>query len=287
MIADATAFFAAWRAGFGDLGQKQVDGINALLAEMDGRGWSDKRWWAYVLATARHETAGTMQPIAEYGRGKGRPYGQPDAVTKQAYYGRGYVQLTWKDNYAKLGAKLGLDLVGNPDLAMQAGRAAEIMCLGMAEGPCFTGSGAGGLLRRRQRRSRQRPAHRQRHRQGRADRRLPRQGARCRHRRLGRSAAVDHGHPPARVAPRSRPGPNPSAAGAPRGRPRLQPTKAPMRKVAVTAGLGSLASAIFAAAPAIVAAAPGCGHRGCSGARADRAAGGPHQGVGRGGAGAR
>lgn len=142
MIADATAFFAAWRAGFGDLGQKQVDGINALLAEMDGRGWSDKRWWAYVLATARHETAGTMQPIAEYGRGKGRPYGQPDAVTKQAYYGRGYVQLTWKDNYAKLGAKLGLDLVNHPDLAMQPGPAAEIMCLGMAEG-LFTGKGLG------------------------------------------------------------------------------------------------------------------------------------------------
>lgn len=38
-----------------------------------------------------------------------------------------------------------------------------------------------------------------------------------------------------------------------------QPTKAPMRKVAVTAGLGSLASAIFAAAPAISAAIPGVG----------------------------
>jgi hypothetical protein len=48
------------------------------------------------------------------------------------------VQLTWKENYAKLGLLLGLDLVGRPDLAMQDGAAAEIMCLGMAQG-LFTG----------------------------------------------------------------------------------------------------------------------------------------------------
>lgn len=140
MIADAPAFFAKWREGFGPLSQKEVDGINALLAEMEGRGWDDRRWWAYVLATAWHETAATMQPIAEYGRGKGYAYGKPDPVTGQAYFGRGFVQLTWKENYAKLGKKLGIDLVGNPDLAMKPEPAAEIMCLGMAEG-LFTGKG--------------------------------------------------------------------------------------------------------------------------------------------------
>lgn len=138
MIADAAAFFSAWRSKFGPLSQGEVEGINALLAEMEGRGWRDQRWWAYVLATAWHETAATMQPIAEYGRGKGRAYGAADPVTGQAYYGRGFVQLTWKENYQRLGDELGLDLVRRPDLAMQAAPAAEIMCLGMADG-LFTG----------------------------------------------------------------------------------------------------------------------------------------------------
>ena len=141
MIADAAAFFAKWRESFGPIQTKELDGINALLAEMEGRGWQDRRWWAYVLATAWHETASTMAPIAEYGKGKGRAYGKPDAAGR-AYYGRGFVQLTWQENYAKLGTLLGIDLVGDPDLALQPGPAAEIMCLGMAEG-LFTGKSLG------------------------------------------------------------------------------------------------------------------------------------------------
>jgi predicted chitinase len=142
MIEDASAFYAKWRAGFGPLSQNEVEGINALLAEMDGRGWTDKRWWAYTLATAWHETASTMQPIAEYGKGKGRPYGKPDASTGQTYYGRGFVQLTWKENYERMGALLGVDLVHKPDLAMEPITAAQIMCLGMQDG-LFTGKGLG------------------------------------------------------------------------------------------------------------------------------------------------
>ncbi|MEE4406756.1 hypothetical protein [Enterobacter mori] len=57
---------------------------------------------AYVLATTYHETAFTMQPIEEYGKGAGHPYGEPDPETGLAYYGRGYVQLIWKDNYQKV-----------------------------------------------------------------------------------------------------------------------------------------------------------------------------------------
>ena len=33
---------------------------------------------AYMLATAKHETANTFAPIEEYGKGKGLPYGQHD-----------------------------------------------------------------------------------------------------------------------------------------------------------------------------------------------------------------
>jgi glycosyl hydrolase family 19 (putative chitinase) len=46
-------------------------------------------------------------------------YAKAAGVTK-AYYGRGYVQLTWWNNYAVTGAKmgLGLDLLFNPDIML-------------------------------------------------------------------------------------------------------------------------------------------------------------------------
>jgi len=42
------------------------------------------------------------------------------------YRGRGFIQLTGKDNYAKMGAALGVDLVNNPDLANDPVIAARI-----------------------------------------------------------------------------------------------------------------------------------------------------------------
>ncbi|WP_234262251.1 peptidoglycan-binding protein [Klebsiella aerogenes] len=103
-------------------------------------------WLAYILATTYHETATTMQPIAEYGKGAGYPYGVPDPVTGQTYYGRGYVQLTWKDNYLKAQNEVvnfntwehDVDLVNNPDLALVPWVAAQVAINGMAGG-WFTG----------------------------------------------------------------------------------------------------------------------------------------------------
>ena len=57
--------------------------------------------------TTAHETGFTMQPIEEYGKGSGMEYGKPDPETGQTYYGRGYVQLTWRDNYARADEELG------------------------------------------------------------------------------------------------------------------------------------------------------------------------------------
>mgnify|MGYP000597212840 CR=1 FL=1 len=53
----------------------QVEGFTAILDEYDSKSF-DKRYLAYMLATVYHETAKTMQPIAEYGKGKGKPYGK-------------------------------------------------------------------------------------------------------------------------------------------------------------------------------------------------------------------
>jgi putative chitinase len=121
------------------LTQGQVDGLNALLASIEADPvQTDVRNIAYQLATTYHETGHTFQPIAEFGKGRGRPYGVPDPATGQTYYGRGDVQLTWKGNYELFGQKLGLDLVNQPDLAMQPDTAYQIMSLGMYQG-LFTG----------------------------------------------------------------------------------------------------------------------------------------------------
>lgn len=90
---------------------------------------------AYVLATAYHETAHTMKPIAELGSQK--------YLKSKKYWpfiGRGYVQITWEANYKKAGGKLGVDFVKNPDLLLQAKYAAPILVIGMLEG-WFTGKG--------------------------------------------------------------------------------------------------------------------------------------------------
>ena len=83
-------FFDSVRASIfnGSLSHKQVQGCEILLAAMAAREWGDLRWYAYVLATTYHETDATMQPVAEYKRGKGKPYGKPDPETGQTYYGR-------------------------------------------------------------------------------------------------------------------------------------------------------------------------------------------------------
>ena len=93
---------------------------------------------AYMLATAKHETANTFAPIEEYGKGKGLPYGNRNSKTGHAYYGRGYVQLTWAKNYQTMGTVLGLPLYTQPDLALRYDVAYKIMSYGMTHGT-FTG----------------------------------------------------------------------------------------------------------------------------------------------------
>jgi predicted chitinase len=122
------------------MNQGQVEGCNAILDFYQEKHPCTLPQLAYILATAYHETAHTMQPIEEYGRGRGKKYGQGDPETGQRYYGRGYVQLTWKDNYAKQSKKLGLGdkLVTNPDAVMVKSVALAILFGGSMDGD-FTG----------------------------------------------------------------------------------------------------------------------------------------------------
>lgn len=147
-------FFDGVRAGIlgPTLDENEVTGCQAILEACAG---FPVAWTAYALATAYHETAHTMQPIKEYGGDKYffRRYdinGQNPSLAKRLgntqpgdgarYAGRGYVQLTGRANYAKAGQKLNVDLLGNPDLAMNKDVAASIMREGMKAG-WFTGKG--------------------------------------------------------------------------------------------------------------------------------------------------
>ena len=122
-------FFNKVRQLFGLLNQGQVDGFNVILREMDGL---PLRHQAYILATVWHETGRTIQPVRE-------GFGVSDEYRKKhfryyPYYGRGYVQLTWKENYKKAGDFFKVDLVGNPDKAMEPTLAARILVTGMTNG---------------------------------------------------------------------------------------------------------------------------------------------------------
>jgi len=126
----------------GRLTKDQVEGQEFILDVWElTRPEEDVRWLAYCLATTIHETASTMQPIEEYGKGKGHAYGRPHPETGEAYYGRGFVQLTWYENYLKMTTILrsifpdaAIDLVLHPEEALNPLYSAAIMFEGMEQG---------------------------------------------------------------------------------------------------------------------------------------------------------
>ena len=62
-----------------------------------------------------------------------------DVGLENAYYGRGYVQLTWWSNYAAAGIAIGrgFDLLLNPELVKQPRIAYQLMSYGMKTGEIF------------------------------------------------------------------------------------------------------------------------------------------------------
>lgn len=157
---DRALFLAGVKGGLmkGRMGPGAVAGIVAILDAFAALGPDgDPRQLAYVLATAFHETARRFEPVRETlagsdeaaiavldrafaaGRlpGVRRPYWRRDE-DGHSWLGRGYVQLTHKRNYERLGARLGIDLAGDPAAAMRPAVAAAVLVTGMAEG-LFTG----------------------------------------------------------------------------------------------------------------------------------------------------
>ncbi|MDC7684690.1 hypothetical protein PQU92_15500 [Asticcacaulis sp. BYS171W] len=150
-MTDRDRFYAAIRASLfgGKLKPKQVEGIEAILTAWQA---DDARELAYGLATAYHETGFTMQPVKEKGGAAylkrlydpqstdparaalARKNGNTTPGDGVRYAGRGFVQLTWKANYKRMGEVLGIDLIAEPDLALQSEIAAQILFVGMQRG---------------------------------------------------------------------------------------------------------------------------------------------------------
>ncbi|MEZ5813919.1 MAG: hypothetical protein R3E13_04255 [Alphaproteobacteria bacterium] len=173
------------------------EATNLLRRAAEVAGVVDVDQQAYILATVKHETAHRMEPVREAlgssdedSRRKIMAFAQRsdvqrnslnwsqnmqqyaalDPVTNEAYFGRGYVQITWAENYKRLGARLsegltndsrmeaflrenGVDenrldvmkndpswLYNNPGLALDPAISALVTVVGMKEG-LFTGQG--------------------------------------------------------------------------------------------------------------------------------------------------
>ncbi len=139
----------------GRLTQTHVDNMNEIIDKFEELNLKDPRWLAYILATVYHETGEQMRPLREgfspddkSARAKTAryAYGQPDGETGHVYYGRGQVQLTWKENYARMGKLIGVDLVNNPDLALDPDYSVDILFEGMTKGASKRGDFTGKSL---------------------------------------------------------------------------------------------------------------------------------------------
>lgn len=91
--------------------------------------WHDGRNGLTTLAEAQAVVSGGPEGIANaiYGGAWGaRNLGNTEPGDGWRFRGRGYVQLTGRDHYEEMGRKLGIDLVGHPELAADREVAAKI-----------------------------------------------------------------------------------------------------------------------------------------------------------------
>jgi len=99
----------------------------------------DKRWIVYLLATIHHETNELYDTFVESGHLGSRAIAYRRQLPYYPFFSRGFVsQLTGENKYKLFSDLLGIDLVKDPDLALNPEIAGKILILGMEQG-LFTG----------------------------------------------------------------------------------------------------------------------------------------------------
>lgn len=159
---DKPIFYQALRSSkdiFGPaLSTRQVDGMEALIDTGMELGLPTHHM-ANVLANVYRETGGGMYPIKETVYPSHKDQNPSDATVikrldnayakgqltwvktpywRDGAFGRGQIQITHWGNYKKLGDMIGVDLRGNPSLALKPNISAAIAIVGMSTG-AFTG----------------------------------------------------------------------------------------------------------------------------------------------------
>jgi hypothetical protein len=117
-------------------------GDTALIQAACTRHGATVQQTSYILATGWWETARTMKPVREGFYLGDRADAFRRTLRYWPWYGRGQVQLTWEANYRRAGPEVGADLIADPDLALSAEIAAEVLVQGSLEG-WFTGKRLG------------------------------------------------------------------------------------------------------------------------------------------------
>lgn len=169
---DRAAFYAVLRSRantlFGtSLTRPQVTTLDLILDEGERRGLPLAHL-AYVLATPYHEVGAALRPLVEnlnytsaariravwpsrfrtdaaaapYVRNPqalanlvyGGRLGNKSPNDGWTYRGRSLAQITGRENYARFSRLLGVDLVGNPELALEPAIAVAILFEGMVKG---------------------------------------------------------------------------------------------------------------------------------------------------------
>lgn len=136
----------------GKISPPQLKRINILLQHLIQKDvYLSKA--AYILATAFHETD-QFRAMKEYASGaayEGRTdLGNTIKGDGKRFKGRGFVGITGRRNYSLWVKRLGVDVVGNPNLLAEPKYAARVITQGMLEG-LFTGRSLGDYINHKKR----------------------------------------------------------------------------------------------------------------------------------------
>ena len=106
---------------------------NAIEKALFEQGILSRNTLIGALATVRVEVGKAYKPIEEYASGEAyegrKDLGNTQIGDGKRFKGRGYIQLTGRNNYTRYGLILGIDLVNNPTQALEINTSAKILSI--------------------------------------------------------------------------------------------------------------------------------------------------------------